>query len=253
MPLPVRSRTSRGRVAHPEPAHRVRLVLRPADAEPAVLAELPDDAAELGALVLAGARAQSFPDLRREDAREVRAQLVAQGALFLVIGDAHRRTLVETGYVPAPAHEGRRAAVHDEFGAGATDLGMTEGACGGDLLFAEALLARGSRLELRLPFDERTFLHESVDFEKAPSSMPDRWHERFVAVKNRARVIDMPTALGPTPEGEDPFERCNLWMLEDALAIGGRNVRKRFRRHCAVDQSFSSSSGTALNRSATRP
>jgi hypothetical protein len=71
------------------------------------------------------------------------------------------------------------AAVLDEFGACDRDLGITEGACGGDLLFAEALLERGGALELRLPFDEPTFLRESVDFEKAPSPLPDRWHQRF--------------------------------------------------------------------------
>ena len=109
----------------------------------------------------------------------------------------------------------------DELGAGADDLGITEGACGGDLLFAEAMLARGARLELRLPFDEATFLRESVAFEKAPTA-PDRWSERFHAAKThpRTRVLVMSDVLGPTPEGASPFERCNLWMLEDALAMG---------------------------------
>src|SRR5262245_50825766 len=62
------------------------------------------------------------------------------------------------------------AAALDEFGAIAESLGITEGACGGDLLFAEAMLARGARLELRLPFDEVPFLRESVAFEKAPTA-----------------------------------------------------------------------------------
>jgi hypothetical protein len=112
------------------------------------------------------------------------------------------------------------AAVLDEFGACDRDLGITEGACGGDLLFAEALLERGGALELRLPFNEPTFLRESVDFEKAPSPLPDRWHQRFEKVKARAKVLVMPEVLGPTPEGESPYERCNLWMLRDGLAMG---------------------------------
>ena len=111
----------------------------------------------------------------------------------------------------------------DALRAGAGDLGITEGACGGDLLFAEALLARGAALELRLPFDEATFLRESVDYEKAPA-VPDRWHERFAAAKQRARLVEMPDALGPTPEGEDPYERCNSWMLKDAFTLGAGNV-----------------------------
>ena len=113
------------------------------------------------------------------------------------------------------------ATALDEAGAGANDLGITEGACGGDLIFAEAMLARGARLELRLPFDEATFLRESVAFAKAPTA-PDRWSERFHAARThpRTRLILMSDALGPTPEGVDPYERCNEWMLEDALAMG---------------------------------
>ena len=94
------------------------------------------------------------------------------------------------------------ATALDELGAGGRDLGITEGACGGDLLFAEALLERGAALELRLPFDEPTFLRESVDFEKAPSPMPDRWHERFMQAKARAKALVMPEVLGPTPDGD---------------------------------------------------
>src|SRR5262245_34048988 len=108
----------------------------------------------------------------------------------------------------------------DESDAGAGDLGITEGACGGDLLFAEAMLARGARLELRLPFDEATFLRKSVAFAKAPTA-PDRWSERFHVARAdpRTRLLVMTDVLGPTPAGVDPFERCNLWMLEDALAM----------------------------------
>ena len=120
-----------------------------------------------------------------------------------------------------PIAAGAIAAALDEAGVGANDLGITEGACGGDLLFAEAMLARGARLELRLPFDEATFLRESVAFAKAPTA-PDRWTERFHAARTdpRTRLTVMADVLGPTPEGADPYERCNRWMLEDALAIG---------------------------------
>jgi hypothetical protein len=117
------------------------------------------------------------------------------------------------------------ATVLDELEAGAADLGMTQGACGGDLLFAEALLERGAQLKLFLPFDEARFLRESVDFEKASSSSPDRWHERFMAAKARATVRVMTEVLGPTPEGESPFQRCNLWMLDAALAHSAGKVR----------------------------
>jgi hypothetical protein len=119
------------------------------------------------------------------------------------------------------------AATLDELHAGPGDLGLTEGACGGDLLFAEAMLRRGAALELRLPFDEATFLRESVAFEKAPSPIPDRWRERYFEVKRHPAVSlrVMPEVLGPTPEGTSPYERCNLWLLENALAMGAERLR----------------------------
>ncbi|MGI0024178.1 MAG: hypothetical protein ACREA4_03405 [Nitrososphaera sp.] len=103
----------------------------------------------------------------------------------------------------------------DELGADGGDLGITEGACGGDLLFAEAMLARGAELELHLPFEEAVFLERSVDFEKAPSALPDRWHDRFLAVRRHPSVR---TKIMP-------HERCNLWMLERALSFGAEHVR----------------------------
>lgn len=35
----------------------------------------------------------------------------------------------------------------------------------------------------------------------------------------------MPQELGPLPDGVDPFERCNLWLLYSALARGVAKVR----------------------------
>ena len=91
-----------------------------------------------------------------------------------------------------------------------SDLAICGGACGGDLLFAEACLVRGARLELYLPFDESTFLEGSVDFADAD------WHNRFVAARRSADLHIAPDELGPLPPGDDPYERNNLWMLERA-------------------------------------
>ena len=71
-----------------------------------------------------------------------------------------------------------------ELGAGSADLGITQGACGADLLFAEAMLKRGAALELHLPLAEKIFLENSVDFTKDSSTVPDRWHDRFLAVRH---------------------------------------------------------------------
>src|SRR5258707_10834000 len=91
-----------------------------------------------------------------------------------------------------------------DVGADSSDLAICGGACGGDLLFAEACLARGAGLELYIPFDEPTFLAESVDFADAD------WHNRYLAAKSKATLHVMPDELGPLLAGENPYERNNL-------------------------------------------
>ena len=109
----------------------------------------------------------------------------------------------------------------DALGAGAEDLAICSGACGGDLLFAEACLARGSRLELRIPFDEPIFLRNSVAF------APGNWTDRFYQVKAnpKTKLLVMPDELGPTPKEANPYARDNLWQLYAALSWGPDKVR----------------------------
>ena len=109
----------------------------------------------------------------------------------------------------------------DALGAGAEDLAICSGACGGDLLFAEACLARGLRLELRIPFDEPTFLRNSVAF------APGNWTDRFYQVKGNpnTKLLVMPDELGPTPKEANPYARDNLWQLHAALSWGPDKVR----------------------------
>jgi hypothetical protein len=101
---------------------------------------------------------------------------------------------------------------------GARDLCICGGACGGDLLFAEAALARGARLELYIPFEEPTFLEKSVDFADGD------WRARFFAAKARGALHVAPRELGELQEGEDPYERNNSWMLSAALRFGADRV-----------------------------
>jgi hypothetical protein len=95
------------------------------------------------------------------------------------------------------------------------DLAICGGACGGDLLFAEACLARAMRVEIYIPFEEPAFLAESVDFAGA------NWHERYLAAKARATLHVAPDELGPLPAGENAYERNNQWMLAQAARFGG--------------------------------
>lgn len=112
------------------------------------------------------------------------------------------------------------AAKLDELGAGPDDLALCGGACGGDLLFAEACLARGVRVEMRITFDIPEFLNRSVTF------AGEEWRNRFFAVRNCPLVtlFVMPDELGPCPADLSPYVRTNLWLLHTALAWGEEKV-----------------------------
>jgi hypothetical protein len=114
-----------------------------------------------------------------------------------------------------------RAAL-DEVGAGTGDLGLCGGASGGDLLFAEACLERGMRIELHLARAENEFLAESVTF-----ADPDRrWEHSFGQVSENplSTVLVMPEELGPAPADVSVHDRCNRWMLYSALSQGLRRA-----------------------------
>jgi hypothetical protein len=112
----------------------------------------------------------------------------------------------------------RTRAALDEVGAGAGDVGLCGGASGGDLLFAEACLERGMRVELRLALVESEFLAESVTF-----ADPDhRWERSFTRVRQNpaTTVLAMPEELGPAPKGVSVYDRCNRWILYTAFSQG---------------------------------
>jgi hypothetical protein len=106
-----------------------------------------------------------------------------------------------------------------DTGLGAGDLALAQAAAGGDLLFLEAALARGARLQILLPFDEAAFIKSSI----TPSIDGRHWRRRYAAVKAAApgAVREMPAELGPLPAGANAFERCNEWLLQSALTWGG--------------------------------
>jgi hypothetical protein len=106
----------------------------------------------------------------------------------------------------------------DRLTAGPRDVSISGAACGGDLLFAEAALSRGLAVRIYLPVDEPSFLEQSVSF------AGDAWLGRYRSVIGRARVSVAPEVLGPLPPGGDPFERANLWMLQEAKRLGGAHL-----------------------------
>ena len=109
-----------------------------------------------------------------------------------------------------------------EIDAGPLDLAFTQGAAGGDLLFAESCLARGVPLRLLLPLDEREFVARSL----LPVTDGAAWQARFAAVVARlgSAPSEAPRVLGALGDGEDPFVRGNLWLLASALAAGAERL-----------------------------
>ena len=106
----------------------------------------------------------------------------------------------------------------DRIDAKPGDLAICGGACGGDLLFAEAALARQVALAIYLPFEEEEFLKESVDFAGAD------WHSRYFDAKAQASMHIATEELGPLKADENPFERNNMWMLQEATGYGADKV-----------------------------
>lgn len=109
--------------------------------------------------------------------------------------------------------------------AGPADIGYTQGAAGADLLFAEGALQRGVRMQLLLPFEIDEFVRRSV----LPAAHGERWRERFHAVVARLdrppRILTHEPGAGGHPAVANPFERCNLWLLDTALAWGAERLR----------------------------
>lgn len=145
-----------------------------------------------------------------------------------------RHVLLFSGHmIDAPGRKeprfppGKQASVADaisalldtaDVAAGPNDLAICGAACGGDLMFAEACLARGTALEMYIGFDEQAFLADSIDFANA------NWRDRYFAAKRKATLHVAPDELGPLPAGADPYERNNLWMLERAMRFGAAKM-----------------------------
>jgi hypothetical protein len=145
--------------------------------------------------------------------------------------DAPGRSVPRFPPALVPAAAQRIAAALATLDAGPDDLGLTQGAAGGDLLFAEAALARSVPLQFLQPFGEAEFIERSV----RPVCDGEDWVARYRAVA--ARLASPPQCMPPpaadaatgcaehdSPAHDNPFERCNRWLLDTALACGGEHV-----------------------------
>ena len=85
-------------------------------------------------------------------------------------------------------------------------IGFASAACGSDILFLEAILARGGTIHLILPWPAEEFIKTSVAI-----AGDGKWVERFYKIVDRATTIEV---LGELymPGSATGFEYCNLAM-----------------------------------------
>lgn len=102
----------------------------------------------------------------------------------------------------------------DKLEANQRHLAIVPGiACGGDILFIEACLARQMKVQAYLPFAPAEFITQSVGF------AGDDWVERFQRIINHplVEIHFQLEELGAVPPEENPFERNNRWTLRSSL------------------------------------
>jgi hypothetical protein len=100
---------------------------------------------------------------------------------------------------------------------GESDLGLSGGARGADILFAECCLERGARVRLLIALPEQEFLDQSVRLNGG------NWEERYFALRNHPNVetLFQHERGGPPAGGLSPFETNNIWMIEMAREEAG--------------------------------
>lgn len=101
----------------------------------------------------------------------------------------------------------------DALGAG---FGYCSAACGADLLFIEAMLARGAEVHVTLPFDRSDFLATSVAFAGA------RWVERFE--RALARVASVSYGVKERYLGDESLYAYAGRLMQGAALLRGREL-----------------------------
>jgi hypothetical protein len=162
-------------------------------------------------------KSNSIPDTKPETSWKPRQIILFSGHMVDEPGRAVPRF---------PANKVDIAATHiaqalENLQAGPDDLALTQGACGGDLLFTQACLARGVRVQWLQPFVETTFIQESI------LCGGDSWLQIYLETKAQLTfpLRSAPDELGELPKETNAYERCNQWLLNTALAFGPEKVR----------------------------
>jgi hypothetical protein len=121
-----------------------------------------------------------------------------------------------------PEARKRIDAALKKYNAGEQDLALTAGAAsGGDIIFIEACLEKGIKVEVHLPKAEPDYIKENI------SPAGDAWVERYYNLRNHPNVTLrlQRDDIGKVKPGDDPGERNNRWALYSSLVQGIARVR----------------------------
>lgn len=108
---------------------------------------------------------------------------------------------------PAAAEFGAGQAIRQKLDAIGAGFGFAGAAAGGDLLFHEAMLARGGEISIVLPYPEAEFLEDSV-----LSSAGGGWGDRFARILSTATDVTVATG-GRFVEGGILHQYANDLLL----------------------------------------
>jgi len=149
--------------------------------------------------------------------------------------------MFEEGGAEEPALAGRVAGVLGELGA---QEAFGPLACGADILIAEAMLARGGRLEVVLPFAEEDFIAESVECGGGS------WLARYRACREAAARVHFSTRSAYV--GDDNQFAYNTRFAMGLAALRARDLGAeaiQLAVNSAAARSFSSTglAGTAAD------
>ncbi len=98
---------------------------------------------------------------------------------------------------------------------GTTDLAICGGACGGDILFAEACVNLGATIRLYIALPETEFITRSVRIENT------NWEERYQKLSNHPQVYKyyQQDYHNKISDNISVFARNNLWIIDMAIKI----------------------------------
>ncbi len=136
----------------------------------------------------------------------------------VIVASGHMidRPGADVGRFPASAEQRVRAAIDalfDRWSVGPDDLVISQGACGTDILVAEAAIERRAHSLVLLAAEVDDFIDSSVAF------AGDGWVARFHAVVERSETLLQPRELGPDPDGRNRYARNNRWALDTAAEL----------------------------------